>query len=84
MKAIKPAAEKFRGQIIFVYLDSAKKDNAQILDFFGLKEDDCPTYLIYEVGAASFSPSSPKHVYHLLEWPVVRTYNYTEPPGRSG
>ncbi len=49
MEAIRPAAKKNKGKIIFVLLDSGVEENKQVLDFFGLKEDDLPEYLIFEV-----------------------------------
>ena len=49
VKAITAAAKKHKGKIIFVTLDAGKDDNKQVLEFFGMKAEDCPEYLIYEV-----------------------------------
>ncbi len=57
---MKPAAKANRGKVIYVFLDSAKEENKQILDFFGLKEEDLPEYLIYEVSTVQILLNNPK------------------------
>ena len=50
--AIKPLAkvsEKYNDKMVFVSINAADKTNAQILDFFGLKKENLPTYAIFEV-----------------------------------
>ncbi|XP_015231328.1 protein disulfide-isomerase [Cyprinodon tularosa] len=42
MDHFKKAAEGFKGQILFIFIDSEIDDNQRILEFFGLKKEDCP------------------------------------------
>ncbi|XP_077426282.1 protein disulfide-isomerase [Vanacampus margaritifer] len=42
MDQFKKAAESFKGQILFIFIDSSLDDNQRILEFFGLKKEECP------------------------------------------
>ncbi|XP_055509777.1 protein disulfide-isomerase [Leucoraja erinacea] len=38
----KAAAESFKGNVLFIYIDSEVTDNQRVLEFFGLKKEECP------------------------------------------
>ncbi|XP_054987010.1 protein disulfide-isomerase [Sorex araneus] len=42
LSQFKKAAGGFKGQILFIFIDSESADNQRILEFFGLKKEECP------------------------------------------
>lgn len=40
---LKEAAPKYHGKVLFIFLDINDDDNLRVLEFFGLKPEDCPT-----------------------------------------
>merc|ERR1712076_353261 len=60
MDAFTASAKANRGSMLFVHIDCDKSDNGRILEFFGLKEEECPDVRIIEMGKAmqKFKPES--------------------------
>merc|ERR1711881_672544 len=54
------SSKGFRGKVLFVFIDCDKADNGRILEFFGLKEEDCPSARMIEMGKSmqKFKPES--------------------------
>lgn len=54
------AAKNFRGKVLFVHIDCDKSDNGRILEFFGLKEEECAAVRMIEMGKSmqKFKPES--------------------------
>jgi len=46
----KAAATDFKGKVLFIYINIDDDDNQRILEFFGMKSDDCPTYRYISLG----------------------------------
>jgi len=54
------SAKAFRGKVLFVHIDCDKSDNGRILEFFGLKEEECAAVRMIEMGKTmqKFKPES--------------------------
>ena len=54
-------SKKNRERMIFVHLDIADEEHANVLDFFGIKSEQCPTFVIFEMeSSAKFLPPAEK------------------------
>jgi len=56
----KAAATDFKGKVLFIYIDIDDDDNQRILEFFGLKLDECPTvrYITLGEDMIKYKPNS--------------------------
>jgi len=54
------AASDFKGKVLFIYIDIDDDENQRILEFFGLKSDECPTVRYISLGEdmTKFKPES--------------------------
>lgn len=48
MRSYQEAARLFQGQILFVLVDSGKRENGKVMSYFKLKESQLPALAIYE------------------------------------
>jgi len=46
----KTAAATFKGKVLFIFVDIDNGENERILEFFGLKKEDCPTVRLINLG----------------------------------
>ena len=46
----KAAATEFKGKVLFIYINIDDDDNQRILEFFGMKASDCPSYRYISLG----------------------------------
>jgi len=46
----KSAAAAFKGKVLFIFVDTDNGENERILEFFGLKKEDCPTVRLINLG----------------------------------
>ena len=49
ISAARGTAKNFRGEILFVHVDSAQDDNMRILEYFGLSEEDLPAVRLIDL-----------------------------------
>merc|ERR1739838_1159002 len=57
-EAFKTAAAEFKGQMLFIYIDSDQEENKRVMEFFGLTVADTPTYRVIKMSEnmAKFKP----------------------------
>merc|ERR1739838_666242 len=57
-EAFKTAAAEFKGQMLFIYIDSDQEENKRVMEFFGLTVADAPTYRVIKMSEnmAKFKP----------------------------
>jgi len=50
LKDYKNAAAAFKGKVLFIFVDIDNDENDRILEFFGLKKEECPTVRLINLG----------------------------------
>lgn len=50
LNEFKEAGRGFRGQVIFVLIDTDVEENERVMEFFGLKKEDAPTIRLISLG----------------------------------
>jgi protein disulfide-isomerase A1 len=51
LDVFKEVAPEFKGKVLFIYINIDEKENERILEFFGMKPEECPTYRYISLGA---------------------------------
>lgn len=56
----KKAAVEFKGKVLFIYIDADTQENQRVMEFFGLKAEDCPDYRIIKMSEdmAKYKPDT--------------------------
>lgn len=56
----KKAAVEFKGQVLFIYIDADTQENQRVMEFFGLKAENCPDYRIIKMSEdmAKYKPDT--------------------------
>eukprot|EP00092_Neocalanus_flemingeri_P004114 GFUD01004426.1.p1 GENE.GFUD01004426.1~~GFUD01004426.1.p1 ORF type:complete len:519 (+),score=155.88 GFUD01004426.1:230-1786(+) len=58
MEDLRIVAKENREKMIFVHLNVADEEHENVLDFFGIKVEQCPTFVIFEMeSSAKFLPT---------------------------
>jgi len=61
MKDLRIVARENQKDIIFVHCDIGNEEHENVLEFFAVKKEDCPTFIIFEVeNSAKFKPDTSK------------------------
>ena len=50
LDSYKTVAPEFKGKVLFIYIDIEEEDNLRILEFFGLKPEECPALRYISLG----------------------------------
>ena len=50
MEEYKKSAPEFKGKVLFIFIDIDQEDNLRILEFFGLKPEECPAVRYIKLG----------------------------------
>jgi protein disulfide-isomerase A1 len=77
LKEFKEASSKFKGQVIFVLIDSDVDENGRVMDFFGIKKEDAPTIRLISLGQdmSKYKPDSNEMKSSVIEQFVQDFFN---------
>jgi protein disulfide-isomerase A1 len=73
LSVFKAVAPEYKGKVLFIYIDIDETDNVRILDFFGMKPEDCPSYRYINLGADMIK-YKPEGAETSITAPVVKQF----------